>query len=299
MKIRTASAAGASALAQSFFYPNPGGGTPSADMTFVGPVTGQTITWRYAVDAAYDPSDAGTTYAVFLFLHGQGSNEDAGMTSVWPQVQAANTAFALNPANGMEPVVFVTMRAGDSWYTDNTASQSGFSTPGAFPIETMIVDELIPHVRRHFRCNGINILGGFSMGGFGSGELALRHRDVFAATSLWQPPRVDSTVFNWSVSAAADYANIFSSSNARVNAHSWVQICDVERAAIISEAYPMYCMKGSGDPGLAAWQNAINKVAGFGITLTQATATTTMHSLAQMADDGFAPLAQWYQAEAL
>ena len=296
MRRRTAAAAGAAALLNSFMYPNPGSGNASGDMTFVGPATNQSIVWRYGVDAAYDPDDDGTLYPILLFLHGQNSNEDAGMTAVWPQVKAANTAFAGNPATGMRTCIFVTVRAGaNSWYTNNTASQSGFSTPGAFPIETMIVDELIAHILQHFRCNGVILLSGFSMGGFGAGELALRHRDVFRAVSLWQPPRVDSTAANWPGAFPTEYADIFSSSSARVDAHSWVQICDVQRAAIISEAYPMYCMLGSGDPGRVTWQNAINKVAGYGITLTSATATTTMHDLAQMADDGFAPLAIWYQ----
>lgn len=297
MNRRTLAAAGANALEQSWKYPNPGAGTPSGDLTFVGQATGQTITWRYAVDAAYDP--ATTPRPVLLFLHGQASSEDAAMTAVWPQVLVANTAFAGNPATGMEPIIFATVRALDSWYTNNAAADVGFNEPGAWPIETIIMDELLPHIARHFNTDGRVLLGGFSMGGFGAGALALRHRQNIRATSLWQPPRVDSSVFNWSVSAPADYAAIFDSSNAKVDAHSWVQICDVDRAAIIAEAYPMYCMLGSGDPGNAAWQNAINKVAGFGITLASATATTTMHSLSQMADDGFAPLAIWYQAEGL
>ncbi len=280
--------------ATAFFYPNPGGGTPSADQTLVGPITGQSLIWRYGVDEDYDP-DALTARPLHIFLHGQASSEDAFFTSVWPQVLVAFADFQSNPATGLENGVWVSLRAQDSWYTNNAASEISYSEPGAWPIETMIIDELIPHLENHFVLNGVIFVHGFSMGGFGAGKLSLKHRDVFRGASLWQPPRVNSVVANWPVNFPTEFASIFSSSNTKVDLNTWQQICDVQRAVIISEAYPMYCMKGSGDPGLVAFNNAIVAVQGFGITLEVATAITTAHNLSQMADDGFAPLAIWLQ----
>jgi S-formylglutathione hydrolase FrmB len=61
------------------------------------------------------------------------------------------------------------------------------SKDGTVPMESVVVDDLIPHVDATFRTiarrNG-RILDGFSMGGQGAGRLGLRRPDLFAGVSM-------------------------------------------------------------------------------------------------------------------
>ncbi|MBY0263401.1 MAG: hypothetical protein K2Q20_13720, partial [Phycisphaerales bacterium] len=55
------------------------------------------------------------------------------------------------------------------------------------PIETVIVDELIPHVDATFRTIAspdARILEGFSMGGYGTGRLGTKHSGLFCGISI-------------------------------------------------------------------------------------------------------------------
>lgn len=58
---------------------------------------------------------------------------------------------------------------------------------GSFRHETMFINELLPHVDRHFRTQAARegrILEGFSMGGYGAARLGFKHQQCFAGVSL-------------------------------------------------------------------------------------------------------------------
>lgn len=61
------------------------------------------------------------------------------------------------------------------------------SKDGRLPLETIIIDELIPHIDRNYRTiadrrgRGIE---GFSMGGYGSAYLGIKHRKLFSSVSI-------------------------------------------------------------------------------------------------------------------
>jgi enterochelin esterase-like enzyme len=61
------------------------------------------------------------------------------------------------------------------------------SKDGRVPMETVVLDDLIPHVDATFRTiaqRSGRILDGFSMGGAGSGRLGFRRPDLFAGVSM-------------------------------------------------------------------------------------------------------------------
>lgn len=58
---------------------------------------------------------------------------------------------------------------------------------GSVKLETMFIEELIPHIDRSFRTQAQRegrILEGFSMGGYGAARLGFKHPQLFAAVSL-------------------------------------------------------------------------------------------------------------------
>jgi enterochelin esterase-like enzyme len=58
---------------------------------------------------------------------------------------------------------------------------------GSVKLETMFIEELIPHIDRSFRTQAQRegrIIEGFSMGGYGAARLGFKHPQLFAAVSL-------------------------------------------------------------------------------------------------------------------
>ncbi len=58
---------------------------------------------------------------------------------------------------------------------------------GSVKLETMFIEELIPHIDRSFRTQAKRegrIIEGFSMGGYGAARLGFKHPQLFAAVSL-------------------------------------------------------------------------------------------------------------------
>jgi len=61
------------------------------------------------------------------------------------------------------------------------------SKDGLAPIETVFIDELIPHVDTSMRtipCREGRILEGFSMGGYGAARIGFRHPELFGGISI-------------------------------------------------------------------------------------------------------------------
>ena len=110
---------------------------------------------------------------VVYWLHGSGG----GVSGVSPLAAVADAAIA----SGRAPpflVVFVNgLRMG--MYVDWSS--------GRAPLETIIVNELLPHVDANWRTLATRqgrLLDGFSMGGYGAARLGFGHPGLFGAVSL-------------------------------------------------------------------------------------------------------------------
>ena len=61
------------------------------------------------------------------------------------------------------------------------------SKDGAYPVESVIVNELIPHIESTYRVipnREMRAIDGFSMGGFGAAHLGFKHPEIFGTISL-------------------------------------------------------------------------------------------------------------------
>ena len=122
----------------------------------------------------YLPLDYNTNtdqrYPVIYNLHGNGGNERKGLESMVVLNEGITKGW-------WPPMIMVRPNGGRSTFYKDSAD-------GRFPIETMFINELIPHIdstyrtiaARHGRC-----IEGFSMGGRGSTRLALKYPDLFCS----------------------------------------------------------------------------------------------------------------------
>jgi enterochelin esterase-like enzyme len=112
--------------------------------------------------------DATKRYPVIYFLHGIGGTESADAAG-----------FSGLVAKGIEkgeiaPVLVVFPNGGASGYRG--------------PVETMIIDELIPRIDQDYptlNSPESRAIAGFSMGGAGAVRLSLLHPELFAAAASW------------------------------------------------------------------------------------------------------------------
>ena len=140
--------------------------------TFWSPTAQATVSFHVYVPPAYDASPAARFPALY-WLHGSGS-PIAG-------IPAMRNWFASAMAQGRIPPMLVVFPNGMG------ASMWCDSKDGVTPMESVVIDDLIPHVDSTFRTIASRrgrIIEGFSMGGAGSGRLALRRPDLFAGVSM-------------------------------------------------------------------------------------------------------------------
>ena len=88
-------------------------------------------------------------------------------------------------AGRISPMIIVLVNGlrGNTMYCD--------SRDGRYPLETVIVKDLVPHVDAAYRTVASREgrgLDGFSMGGFGAAHLGLKYPDVFGVLSIMAPP---------------------------------------------------------------------------------------------------------------
>ncbi|HTM50838.1 MAG TPA: alpha/beta hydrolase-fold protein [Bryobacteraceae bacterium] len=122
----------------------------------------------------YLPPDYATTtsrrYPVVYWLHGLGGTQRTGAKFVAP------LAAAIRAGNAPAMIVVLVNGMRDSLYCD--------SPDGKYPVESVIVKELIPHVDGAYRTiarREMRGVEGFSMGGFGAPHLGFKYPQVFGA----------------------------------------------------------------------------------------------------------------------
>ncbi len=113
--------------------------------------------------------ESGLIYPVVYWLHGRSGNES--------DTRPAEALHEAIQADGTQPMVLVLANGGvASGYIDNPHT-------GVMG-ESVVVEDLIPHVEANYRVHaepGGRGLGGFSMGGAGAIRIALRHPELFGS----------------------------------------------------------------------------------------------------------------------
>jgi enterochelin esterase-like enzyme len=112
-------------------------------------------------------------YPVLYWLHGSG----AGVTRI-PQLCSFFENAMLNGNMPHALIVFANGLESSMWCD---------SKDGTIPMESIVIEELIPHVDRSFRTipsREGRIVEGFSMGGHGAGRLGLKFASHFRALSM-------------------------------------------------------------------------------------------------------------------
>ena len=121
--------------------------------------------------------ESGARYPVLYYLHGSGGTP-AATAEVARRVDKAIRAGRIAPMI----VILVNGLHGDTMYCD---------TPdGHYPLETVIMKELIPHVDGAYRTIASRegrAIAGFSMGGFGAAHLGFKYPEMFAVISIEAP----------------------------------------------------------------------------------------------------------------
>lgn len=147
--------------------------------TFKSDVIGQTIGYSVLVPPGYDDGD--DQYPVLYWLHGAGGNETREARRIGPRIRRM-----MEERRVAEMVVVFPNGGPWSMYVD--------AADGSQPVETMIVDELLPEVERRFRVRPDRQsrgLEGMSMGGFGVLRLALKYPDRFSSVVAYAPALLD------------------------------------------------------------------------------------------------------------
>jgi enterochelin esterase-like enzyme len=140
--------------------------------TFWSPAALATVSFHIYLPPEYE-TDPEARFPTLYWLHGSGS-PIAGIPPV-------RTRFANAMAEGRIPPMLVVFPNGIG------ASMWCDSRDGRVPMESVVIDDLIPHVDANFRTiagRRGRIVEGFSMGGAGAGRLGLRRPDLFTGISM-------------------------------------------------------------------------------------------------------------------
>lgn len=140
--------------------------------TFASATAGTTVSFHVWLPPQYQ-SEPTRRFPVLYWLHGSGS-PIAGIPWV-----SARFAGAMSQGRIPPMIIVFPNGVGASMWCD--------SKDGTVPVESVVIDDLIPHVDSSFRTIASRpgrIIEGFSMGGAGAGRLGLRRPDLFAGVSM-------------------------------------------------------------------------------------------------------------------
>lgn len=140
--------------------------------TFQSAAAGTAVSYHLYTPAAY-AREPGRRFPVVYWLHGSGGGL-AGIPALARLFDQAIEAGRTPPClvvlvNGLPMGMYV------DW------------SSGAAPVETVIVEELVPHIDATLRTIAARegrLLDGFSMGGYGAARLGFKHHERFGAVSI-------------------------------------------------------------------------------------------------------------------
>lgn len=141
--------------------------------TFHSPAMSTEVGYNIFLPDAYQ-SEPDRRFPVIYFLHGSAGNESRS-------ISLASFLRDAIEAKQVPPVLMVFVNGGrGSGYID--------SVDGTVRPETMIIDELIPHIGATYRTiedRGGRAIEGFSMGGGGALRLAAKHPQLFSSVVVY------------------------------------------------------------------------------------------------------------------
>jgi dienelactone hydrolase/enterochelin esterase-like enzyme len=121
----------------------------------------------------------GKRYPVLYDLHASGGTPKRDGIEIARRFGKAISAKVIPPMI----IVFPNGLRGNTMYSD--------SKDGQYPVETVIVKDLVPHIDATYRTVASRegrALDGFSMGGFGAAHFGFKYPDMFAVISIMAPP---------------------------------------------------------------------------------------------------------------
>ncbi len=140
--------------------------------TFPSKLAGGEVSYLVYLPCTYE-SEPAQRFAAVYWLHGLNGNQRSGSAFV-EQLAAATPA-------GKAPAMIVVLVNGmrDSFYCD--------SKDGKWPIESVIVKELIPHIDQTYRTiarREMRAVEGYSMGGYGAAHLGFKYPQIFGIVGV-------------------------------------------------------------------------------------------------------------------
>ena len=135
--------------------------------------------WAYEVYLPSQYESSQLKFPVLYLLHGNNGNRHDWVRL--GNIQA--TADALIANGDIPPAIIVMPDAAASWYVDRREK-----------METAVIRDLIPDVEKNYRAlrtRDGRLIGGLSMGGYGSLRFALKYPEMFAAAALLSPATYD------------------------------------------------------------------------------------------------------------
>ncbi len=189
--------------------------------------------------------DSGLEYPVLYLLHGNRGTENSWVDG--GDIQG--TADKLISTGKIPPMLIVIPADPHYWWTDGPQGKA----------LSAFVEDLIPHIDNNFRTieqRAGRIIGGYSAGGFGSVNLALRYPELFAAAAPLSPA-VYSPVPPASSSAmqVAAFMRDGEFSEAEFTARNWVSFFDDYKASGV--IVPFYINTGDHDRFDIAYHAAV------------------------------------------
>jgi endo-1,4-beta-xylanase len=146
--------------------------------TFHSRTTGGDVSYLIYLPPDYD-RDTATRYPVLYELHASGDTPSQEAGSVTPMFHRAIRTGKIPPMI----IVYPNGLHGATMYSD--------TKNGEFPVESVIIKDLIPHIDATYRTvasRAGRALDGFSMGGFGAAHLGFKYPELFGVVSIQAPP---------------------------------------------------------------------------------------------------------------
>jgi len=266
----------------------PPAAAPAAPV-WVLPPTGDPTLTRWVIDSAAvggpvsvdlalpdaATADAARCFPVLVWLHGTG-----GGTTGAPMVAAAVRRAT---AEGRIPPVIVVFPNGLTHHLWTDAAD------GRAPVERVLLDEVLPYVDAHaptLPAREARWLAGFSMGGYGTARLALRHPDRFGAAMALAPGPLDEAFDGPRAQAspalrAAILRDVHAGDPAAFAAQSPLRLAR-EAAPGVVASLPWLVATGDTDPMAPAARNLTAALRAAGGTVRHLEAAGVSHEPAQL-----------------
>lgn len=176
-------------------------------------VLGKPVEYSIYLPAGYD-SDS-RRYPVLYLLHGY-SDDETGWVQFGEVKAIADRQFS---AGEMTSMIIVMPDAGVSWYIN--------SYDGKVRFEDFMVNEFIPHIDGAYRTRTdrqYRAVAGLSMGGMGTGIMAMKHPELFSAAAplsaaVWTDEQISGMPDDrWSSGIGLVYGKDLKGT-ARINGH--------------------------------------------------------------------------------